>query len=67
VSEACEKAGVRRCTAYALRHTYGTTCIRDGMDLPTLQARMGHADIKTTQKYLHAVEAEKGDGGFAPI
>lgn len=65
---ACEKAGVaKRYTAYGLRHTYATTCIRNGIDLPTLQARMGHADIKTTQKYLHAVEAEKGDGGFAPI
>ena len=35
------------------RHTFGTRCAAAGVPLRTLQAWMGHADIKTTMKYLH--------------
>ena len=35
-------------TVYSLRHTYATMALRAGVDLRTLQKRMGHADIKTT-------------------
>jgi hypothetical protein len=31
-----------------LRHTFGTRCAAAGVPLRTLQAWMGHADIKTT-------------------
>jgi integrase len=38
-----------------LRHTFGTTCAAKGIDLRRIQAWMGHADLKTTQRYLHYV------------
>ena len=38
---------------YDLRHTYGTRAIEAGMDSMTLARLMGHADLKTTQRYVH--------------
>ena len=38
-----------------LRHTFGTQCAARGIDLPKIQAWMGHADIQTTMRYLHYV------------
>ena len=46
-------------TVYSLRHTYATMALRSGVDLRTLQKRMGHADIKTTMAYLHFIEPEE--------
>lgn len=64
---ACRAAGVKRYTAHHLRHTYATTCLRNGMDVRTLQVRMGHKKLETTLKYLHALQAEEGETGFAPV
>lgn len=36
-----------------LRHTHATQLIHNGVDLDTVQKRMGHADITTTALYLH--------------
>lgn len=38
---------------YDLRHTYGTRAAEAGMDPLTLARLMGHADLKTTQRYVH--------------
>ena len=46
-------------TVYSLRHTYATMALRSGIDLRTLQKRMGHADLKTTMEYLHYIEPEE--------
>lgn len=61
-------------TAYSLRHTYCTNLLRPrppkgeelipdvygaGLDPRTVQARMGHADIRTMQEYLHSIEPER--------
>jgi integrase/recombinase XerD len=44
---------------YSLRHTYATMALRAGVDLRTLQKRMGHSDLKTTMEYLHFIEPEE--------
>jgi integrase len=49
---------------YDLRHTYGTRAAEAGTDPLTLMRLMGHADLKTTQRYVHLskrhlVEAQK--------
>jgi integrase/recombinase XerD len=38
---------------YDLRHTYGTRAIEGRTDPLTLMRLMGHADLKTTLRYVH--------------
>jgi integrase len=54
---ACAAVEVESYSAHELRHTYATCSLRNGVDLRELQMRLGHASIKTTEKYLHAVRA----------
>ncbi len=65
---ALKRAGVRDVRFHDLRHTFGTRCAAAGVPLRTLQAWMGHADIKTTMVYTHyapgANEAELVNGVF---
>jgi integrase len=67
---ALKRAGVREVRFHDLRHTFGTRCAAAGVPLRTLQAWMGHADIKTTMVYTHyapgANEAKLVNGVFSP-
>jgi integrase len=36
-----------------LRHTFGTSMARAGEPVTTIQAWLGHGDLKTTQRYMH--------------
>ncbi len=38
---------------YDLRHTYGTRAIEAGIDIFSVAKLMGHADLSTTQRYVH--------------
>ena len=40
-------------TPYVCRHTFVTNAIRNGMDLPVLEAIVGHVDRETTRIYTH--------------
>jgi integrase len=53
-TRAVKRAGLPHFTPHDLRHTYGTWLAADGVDLVTIKNLMGHTDIKTTMKYLHA-------------
>jgi integrase len=37
-----------------LRHTYGSLLVAGGIDLASVKAAMGHSQISTTERYLHA-------------
>lgn len=51
---ALENAGqVRRLSPHCCRHTYVTMLQASGVPMETIAALMGHADIKTTEGYLH--------------
>jgi len=48
-----EKAGIKgpKLGSHRLRHAFGKNFLVEGGDLRSLQEIMGHADIKTTEKY----------------
>ncbi|MBU3006129.1 tyrosine-type recombinase/integrase [Paraglaciecola arctica] len=52
--EAVKRAGIKKkCSVHSLRHAYATHQLGGGMPLNQLQQQLGHADIRTTQHYLH--------------
>jgi integrase len=44
LANACKFVGVPHMTHQDLRHLFSTTCIQDGMDIPTVALYLGHAD-----------------------
>lgn len=48
-------------TVHTLRHTYATLALAAGVPLRTLQKRLGHASIKTTEIYLHVDDEALAD------
>ena len=60
-----EEIGRPGYTPYSCRHTFITNAIKGGMDLPVLEAIVGHVDRETTRIYTHLraddlVEAVQG-------
>ena len=49
----------KKFTAHSLRHSYATHLLEDGLDILSLQKRLGHARIETTLMYLHISQLEK--------
>lgn len=45
-------------TSHRLRHTFGTSLVRDGVDLVTVAALMGHARLETTRAYTQPSQAD---------
>jgi integrase/recombinase XerD len=71
VRRALEKAGVKgpKLGPHRLRHAFGKNFLVQGGDLRSLQEIMGHADIKTTEKYatLNLTDIIKKHRQFSPL
>lgn len=46
-------------SSHKLRHTFGTSMVRSGADLVTVQELMGHENLNTTQIYTHVNDQQK--------
>ena len=52
-----EISGVAAGHPHALRHTFGTALAEAGVDLPVLQALMGHDHVDSSAAYIHLAPA----------
>ncbi len=66
-----EKADIKgpKLGPHRIRHAFGKNYLMDGGDLRSLQLIMGHADIKTTEKYstLNLTDIIKKHRKFSPL
>jgi len=52
----CSMAGLTDITIHSMRHDFCTQLVKKGTDIYTVQRLAGHADIRTTMRYVHALE-----------
>ena len=51
------KAGITKFRNHDLRHAFGTALYEETGDIYAVQKAMGHADVKTTMRYVHRRQA----------
>ena len=50
----------KRVTAHTFRHSYATHLLLKGVDIRSIQERLGHSNVATTEIYTHVVKAMQG-------
>jgi len=59
--EVCKRAGLPRLSPHALRHSHAVHLLEAGATIRYVAERLGHASIKTTEKYLHVTKKIEKD------
>jgi site-specific recombinase XerD len=57
LSQLCKRVGIKgvRCSPHTLRHTFAVGYLRNGGNLYYLSRILGHASVKTTERYLQSL------------
>ena len=53
LTKVSEKLKLGKLTSHSFRHAYACHMLRAGCDLRYIQELLGHANIKTTERYTH--------------
>jgi len=53
-SQHCPSLATKKLTPHVLRHTCAMTLLREGVDVAVIALWLGHADLRSTNAYLHA-------------
>jgi len=59
-----DAAGLRPLRWHDLRHTFGSVLVAGGVDLVSVKDAMGHSQLTTTSRYLHARPATERPAAF---
>ncbi|MDM8526055.1 integron integrase [Desulfococcaceae bacterium HSG8] len=59
VKTAVDRAGIaKHATCHTFRHSFATHMLENGVNIRIVQELMGHADVKTTEIYIHVMEKD---------